>query len=103
MAGVKLELKKADLTDRKPVGVTANGKKVMLVMIDGNIYALESACSHRGGPLEKGKLTDYIVECPWHGALYDVRTGAGDPRTSWGPRQNTYKITEQDGELWIDI
>jgi glycine betaine catabolism B len=103
MASVKLALTKTDLAERKPVAVTANEKKVMLVMIDGKVYAMDGACSHRGGPLEKGVLTDYTIECPWHGALYDVRTGAGDPRTAWGPHQNTYKITEQNGELWIDI
>ena len=103
MASVKLELKKTDLVERKPVAVKVNEKKILLVMIDGKVYALDSMCSHRGGPLEKGKLVDYTIECPWHGALFDVRTGAGDPRTSWGPRQNSYNVTENGDELSIEL
>ena len=103
MENVKLELKKAELVDRKPVAVSVNSKSIMLVMIDNKIYAIDGTCSHRGGPLVKGKLTDYIIECPWHGALYDIRTGAGDPRTEWGPHQNIYKVTEQNGDIWIEV
>ena len=103
MVSVKLPINKADLAERKPLAVAVNDKKVMLVMIDGRIYALDHACSHRGGPLEKGTLTDYMIECPWHGALYDVRTGAGDPRTAWGPGQTVYNVTEKGGELWIEL
>lgn len=96
-------LKRAELIERKPVGVEVNGKKIMLVMIDGTPYAINSVCSHRGGPLEKGALTDYMVACPWHAAKYDVRNGNVDPSTPWGKHQDSYKVTiDANGDIWID-
>ena len=32
-------------------------------------------CTHQGGPLADGTLEGYEVECPLHGAKFDIRTG----------------------------
>jgi nitrite reductase/ring-hydroxylating ferredoxin subunit/uncharacterized membrane protein len=37
---------------------------------------MESRCSHRGGPLHDGVVVDGCIECPWHGARFDLDTGA---------------------------
>ena len=39
-------------------------------------YALEDVCTHDGGPLAEGTLEGDVIECPRHGAKFDVRTGA---------------------------
>jgi 3-phenylpropionate/trans-cinnamate dioxygenase ferredoxin subunit len=44
--------------------------------IDGELYAIEDVCTHDGGELAGGALHGYAVECPRHGARFDVRTGA---------------------------
>jgi 3-phenylpropionate/trans-cinnamate dioxygenase ferredoxin subunit len=41
----------------------------------GVLYAIESVCTHDGGPLDAGVLEGYEVECPRHGARFDVRSG----------------------------
>ncbi len=100
---VKLSVKKSELSEGKPVGVDVNGKRIMLVVIGGNIYAIDGVCSHRGGPLEKGVLDGYMIKCPWHEAMYDVRTGEGSPETPWGTGQKAYNIkSDENGDLWID-
>lgn len=43
--------------------------------IDGNVYALEDRCSHDDGPLCEGDRDGLTVECPRHGATFDLRTG----------------------------
>jgi nitrite reductase (NADH) small subunit/3-phenylpropionate/trans-cinnamate dioxygenase ferredoxin subunit len=48
---------------------------VALFNVDGRLYALDNCCPHAGGPLGEGTLDGRIVECPWHGWRYDVRTG----------------------------
>ena len=55
--------------------VEAGGKVVALFNVDGNIYALDNTCLHRGGPLGEGSLNGDVVTCPWHGWEYNVRTG----------------------------
>jgi nitrite reductase/ring-hydroxylating ferredoxin subunit len=51
------------------------GVWVALFNVEGTIYALDNTCPHAGGPLGEGKLSGELVECPWHGWRYNVRTG----------------------------
>jgi nitrite reductase (NADH) small subunit len=55
--------------------VKANGLGVALCNVGGTIYALDNTCPHAGGPLGEGALKGELVECPWHGWRYNVRTG----------------------------
>ncbi len=43
--------------------------------VDGQVFALDNTCTHRGGPLAEGEVSGHEVTCPWHGATFDVRTG----------------------------
>ena len=40
------------------------------------VYAFQDVCTHDGGPLGAGELDDHVVECPRHGARFDIVTGA---------------------------
>lgn len=44
--------------------------------IDGDLYAIEDVCTHDGGELASGTLDGFEIECPRHGARFDVRNGA---------------------------
>ena len=44
--------------------------------IDGGLYAIEDVCTHDGGDLVTGDMHGFEIECPRHGARFDVRTGA---------------------------
>jgi len=44
--------------------------------IDGDLYAVEDVCTHDGGDLAGGELHGFEIECPRHGARFDVRNGA---------------------------
>ena len=44
--------------------------------LEGNLYAIEDVCTHDGGELTGGELRGYEIECPRHGAKFDVRSGA---------------------------
>ena len=39
------------------------------------IYCIADVCSHDDGPVAEGELNGYEIECPRHGAHFDVRTG----------------------------
>ncbi|MEM7335826.1 MAG: Rieske 2Fe-2S domain-containing protein, partial [Chloroflexota bacterium] len=43
--------------------------------VSGEFFAIADLCSHDDGPLEDGSLEGYSVECPRHGACFDIRTG----------------------------
>jgi nitrite reductase (NADH) small subunit len=70
--------------------VDAAGKKIALFNVDGTFYAIDETCTHRGGPLSEGMLMGIEVTCPWHGAVFDVRTGSvlGPPAPKGVARYN---------------
>ena len=56
--------------------VEAGGKRIALFNIDGKFYAIDDTCTHRGGHLSQGMVVGAEVTCPWHGAIFDVTSGA---------------------------
>jgi ferredoxin-NADP reductase/nitrite reductase/ring-hydroxylating ferredoxin subunit len=56
--------------------VEARGKRIAVFNVGGRFHAIDEACSHEGGPLSEGTLDGTVVTCPWHGARFDVTTGA---------------------------
>jgi len=65
----------AELTPGTPRLVEADGTRVVLVRVGDAVHALADTCAHKGGPLSEGRLTGTRLACPWHGWMYDVRTG----------------------------
>jgi nitrite reductase/ring-hydroxylating ferredoxin subunit len=49
---------------------------VAVFNVAGTFCATQDKCTHRQGPLSKGKLEGSTVTCPWHGSQFDVCTGA---------------------------
>ena len=55
--------------------VEMDGQDVVVANVNGQFFAFANDCTHRGGPLGEGILMDEIVECPFHGGQFNVRTG----------------------------
>jgi 3-phenylpropionate/trans-cinnamate dioxygenase ferredoxin subunit len=51
------------------------GYYIAVFNVDGTYYAIEDVCTHDDGPLAEGELDGYAIECPRHGARFDIRTG----------------------------
>jgi len=49
--------------------------EVAVFLVDGSLYAIEDVCTHDGGPLADGEVSGCEIECPRHGARFDLRTG----------------------------
>jgi 3-phenylpropionate/trans-cinnamate dioxygenase ferredoxin subunit len=49
--------------------------RIAVCNVDGQYYAIEDVCTHDGGPLDQGDLEGDEIECPRHGARFNVRTG----------------------------
>jgi nitrite reductase (NADH) small subunit len=55
-----------------------DGKRVAVFHTrDGEVFATQSDCPHRGGPLANGLTDEVSVVCPLHDRSYSLRTGAG--------------------------
>ena len=62
--------------DSVPPGSALLVGEAAVFNVAGSFCATQAKCTHRGGPLNEGKLDGSTVTCPWHGAQFNVCTGA---------------------------
>lgn len=91
-------------TDDLPVGRGAtiqlkDGAEVALFNVNGNFYAIENFCPHRGYPLADSRVYGEIVECDVHGYEFDLKTG--DCLTDSNCPLETYEVKIEDGMIKI--
>ncbi|MGD0159070.1 MAG: Rieske 2Fe-2S domain-containing protein [Candidatus Bathyarchaeia archaeon] len=65
----------SDIPLGKMKHVEVNGKEIMLVNVNGKIYAISDRCGHMNARLSMGTLDKNIVTCPQHFSRFDVITG----------------------------
>ena len=56
--------------------VRIDGVPIGVANVDGEFYAFGDVCTHDDGPVAEGELDGHQIECPRHGARFDIRTGA---------------------------
>jgi 3-phenylpropionate/trans-cinnamate dioxygenase ferredoxin component len=69
---------------------------------DGRWGAIDNVCTHDGGTLGEGELDGSCVECPRHGARFDLFTGAVRAMPAVFP-VNAYPAREVDGTVEVDL
>ena len=83
--------------------VEAEGLRIAVFRVAGKYYAIEDICPHRGGALSDGVLNEDAVTCPWHGAQFNVKTGAVlRPPAQRGVKSFPIRVTGADVEVEID-
>ena len=98
-------VKAAMKSDVKPGGMTAvevEGLPIGICKIGDSFYAIGDICTHDGAPLEGGDMIGDQIECPRHGARFDVKTGKAMCLPAVTPVP-TYKIEVKGEELWVAI
>jgi nitrite reductase/ring-hydroxylating ferredoxin subunit len=80
--------------------VEVDGEEVVIANLNGEFVAFSNHCTHRGGPLGEGLLMGDVVECPFHGGQFNVRTGqvVSPPPTQPVP---TYPVQVQGEDVLI--
>jgi 3-phenylpropionate/trans-cinnamate dioxygenase ferredoxin component len=66
----------ADIPPGERLLVDFEEETLAIFNIDGDFYCIADVCTHDGGPLGDAPLDGFAVECPRHGARFDVRSGA---------------------------
>ena len=81
----KVMLCRADeLAEGEILRVEADGlPPVALFNLDGAFFAIDDTCSHGQASLADGEIDGDLVECPFHGGCFEIKTGlpAGAPCT----------------------
>lgn len=92
----------ADVTgDAVLQGKHPNGTALCIGRYEGALFAVKDSCPHAEFPLSEGTLyPNGELECCWHGARFDCRTGA----VLRGPAEDAlvrYEVEERDGGIWV--
>jgi nitrite reductase/ring-hydroxylating ferredoxin subunit len=92
--------------DELPAGqlqrVDLNDVRIVLARVGDTVYACGDTCAHQGGPLSQGRLSGTRLACPWHGWMYDVRTGQC-LMPGRNARVPSYPVRVDAGEVWITL
>ena len=74
----------------------------MLANVEGDIYALLDRCSHQDFPLSDGELDGDRLECIYHGAQFDVRTGRAMQLPAIRPVK-TFPVEVRDDAVFVQV
>jgi nitrite reductase/ring-hydroxylating ferredoxin subunit len=81
--------------------VTIDGQRVCVANTGEGIYAVSDTCTHARVSLSDGYLEGRQVVCPWHGAMFDLKTG----RATCGPATDPlrcYRTRVEDASVVVE-
>ncbi len=78
------------------------GNPIAVFRLEDGFYAIDDTCSHAEASLAEGEIDDHEVECPLHGALFDIKTGKNLSLPAVVPVRS-YPVKVENGELYLQI
>jgi nitrite reductase/ring-hydroxylating ferredoxin subunit len=95
---------------------TVSGQKIVLYHLSDGFFATQASCTHVFAPLGRGKIIDDCkVQCPFHRARFDIRTGEVVDWANFPPgiqilnavrREKAlrkFEVRLKDGEVQVNI
>lgn len=78
--------------------------EIMVVNCGGELLAMEDRCSHDNGQLAEGEIdcAKATVECPRHGALFDLRSGKPLTLPAYVPVES-FPVVISDGVVRVEV
>lgn len=89
-----------DIGNGEMKAMNFGNETVCIINLGGGFYAINNICTHEGGPLNEGTLDNFEIECPWHGAKFDIRTGEVKAPPAERP-VSIYQVKIQGDEILI--
>jgi nitrite reductase/ring-hydroxylating ferredoxin subunit len=78
------------------------GKKLMIVNVEGALYAVDRTCTHEDADLSSGFLTGSTVTCPLHLSRFNVQTGAVENPPAVDPLP-TYRLKVEGTSVYVQV
>lgn len=82
--------------------VQVGDEDVALCNVDGQVYAVANVCTHDDGPLGAGYLLGDEIECPRHGARFNVRSGEVKTLPAIIPIP-TFEVKIEGDDILVDV
>jgi nitrite reductase/ring-hydroxylating ferredoxin subunit len=91
-----------DIPENGMKSFDVEGDPVLVAKIDGQLYSIADTCSHALAYLSEGELLDGCrVQCPDHGAIFDLKTGEALALPAVSPVE-TFKVTVESGDVFVE-
>jgi len=101
----RTKIKKSEVQLGQAKSYKFGDQKIVVCNIDGQYFAVSDVCTHDDGELVTGEgkiIEGCLLECPRHGARFDVRTGEAKRMPAVAPIK-TYKVDVHGDELKIEV
>lgn len=82
--------------------VEVGDEPVAIFNLDGEFYAIGDTCTHEEASLSEGDVFGEVVECPLHGAEFDIKTGAARSLPAVTP-VSTYPVKIQGDSVFVAV
>ncbi|PKK83155.1 MAG: biphenyl 2,3-dioxygenase [candidate division Zixibacteria bacterium HGW-Zixibacteria-1] len=82
--------------------VEIEGRTILLAKLNGEVFALQNMCTHDGGLLGDADIIDGQIECPRHGARFDIKTGEATQMPAVA-ELDTYEVKIEDGDVYVAV
>ncbi len=88
------------IKDGEHLCVDVDGVSVVVFKLEGEFCAIEDVCTHDGSEIASGCVVDGQIECPRHGARFDIKTGAVTAPPAY-EAVDTFPVQVVDGRLQV--
>ena len=95
-------LRADELPPGRACSLEVAGRAVLVGNVGGELCAIADLCSHDRLPIGPGRIRGGAVQCPRHGARFDIRTG----EVVEGPALldvERFPVRVVDGEIVVDV
>ena len=79
-----------------------DGRAIAVFNVEGTYYAIDDVCTHDGGPLADGEFSGHEIQCPRHGARFDVRTGKALCFPAFEP-VTVHQVEVRGGDVFVAV
>ena len=85
----------------KGIVVNVQGKRLAIFRYQGELFALDETCPHRGGPLHEGPIQEGVVACPWHLWQFNLKTGLSPVNPL--SKVQVYKTRVEGNDVFVEV
>ncbi len=92
----------ASMPDGVGTRVDVGDDRVAVFRLGDEVHAIDDRCSHAEASLSEGEVVGNEVECPRHGALFDITTGAVLSLPATKPVR-THRVEIREGMVLLTV
>jgi 3-phenylpropionate/trans-cinnamate dioxygenase ferredoxin component len=92
----------ADLPEGGARVFDVDGVSLAAARSASKVFVVENRCSHDDGPLGEGRVFGSDIECPRHGARFDLATGRATRMPAVAPIE-TFEATIQGADVFVEM